>query len=177
MNLEQSIVPSREQLLYWLHEAAEIEHRLMRRYLYAVFGLNRADACGTSAQAQALMLWQSIMTGIALEAMTHLRTVANWANAIGTTPHFNRPMFPINLRPYPFGLVIRPQPFLPDMIADFQFHERPNDTNIADGAGTRRTAARMTDARLCRCRQLNHKPFAMVHASLLTLSPMEANAT
>ena len=39
--------PSREQLLYWLHEAAEIEHHLMCCYLYAAFSLKRGDPAGS----------------------------------------------------------------------------------------------------------------------------------
>jgi len=35
----QTHPPSREQLLYWLHEASEIEHHLMCCYLYAAFSL------------------------------------------------------------------------------------------------------------------------------------------
>jgi CDGSH-type Zn-finger protein/uncharacterized Fe-S cluster protein YjdI len=135
MNTEQTIVPSREQLLYWLHEAAEIEHNLMCCYLYAAFSLKRADVRWTPAQTQAVARWRGIITGVAMEEMTHLCLVANLVNALGATPHFNRPMFPIDAGPYPAGFVIRLQPFSPETIAHFQFLERPNDTNIADGAG------------------------------------------
>ncbi len=35
--------PTREQLLYWLHEASEIEHHLMCCYLYAALSLKREE--------------------------------------------------------------------------------------------------------------------------------------
>jgi hypothetical protein len=52
-----SPTPSREQLLYWLHEAAEVEHNLMCCYLYAAFSIKTADPAWTPAQAQAVAGW------------------------------------------------------------------------------------------------------------------------
>jgi CDGSH-type Zn-finger protein/uncharacterized Fe-S cluster protein YjdI len=132
MNTEQSIVPSREQLLYWLHEAAEIEHNLMCCYLYAAFSLKRSDAHWTPAQAQAVARWRGIITGVALEEMTHLCLVANLVSALGATPHFNRPAFPIDAGPYPSGFVMRLEPFSLATIAHFQFLERPHGIALAD---------------------------------------------
>lgn len=43
--------PSREQLIYWLIEASEIEHHLMCCCLYAAFSLKRHDARWTPGQA------------------------------------------------------------------------------------------------------------------------------
>lgn len=43
MNEPEIVVGHREQLLYLLTEAAEIEHGLMCCYLYAVFSLKRDD--------------------------------------------------------------------------------------------------------------------------------------
>jgi CDGSH-type Zn-finger protein/uncharacterized Fe-S cluster protein YjdI len=135
MNTDKAIVPSREQLIYWLHEAAEIEHNLMCCYLYAAFSLKRADARWTPSQAEAVKRWRGAITGVAMEEMTHLCLVANLVNALGAPPHFNRPMFPIDAGPYPSGFVMRLQPFSIDTIKHFQFLERSNDAEIADGAG------------------------------------------
>ena len=49
--------PSREQLLYWLHEASEIEHHLMCCYLYAAFSLKRSDAGWSAEQNAAVQGW------------------------------------------------------------------------------------------------------------------------
>lgn len=135
MNIEPAIVPSREQLLYWLHEAAEIEHNLMCCYLYAAFSLKRADARWTPAQTHAVTRWRSVITGVSMEEMTHLCLVGNLVNSLGGPPHFNRPMFPIDAGPYPAGFVMRLQPFSTETIKHFQFLERPTDAEVTDGAG------------------------------------------
>lgn len=118
-------LPSREQLLYWLHEAAEIEHHLMCCYLYAAFSLKRTDERWTHEQRDAVQRWRSSITSVALEEMTHLALVGNLASALGGTPNFNRPNFPVDAGPYPAGFVIRLQPFSATTIAHFQFLERP----------------------------------------------------
>jgi CDGSH-type Zn-finger protein/uncharacterized Fe-S cluster protein YjdI len=129
--------PSREQLLYWLHEAAEIEHNLMCCYLYAQFSLKGEphDASWSDEQRAAVGRWRAILQSIALEEMTHLSLVANLASAIGGTPHFHRPMFPIESGPYPADFVIRLQGFSRETVEHFMFLERPRDAAIADGLG------------------------------------------
>ena len=58
-----NVPPSREQLIYWLHEAAEIEHHLMCCYLYAAFSLKRTYSRWTEDQRNAVQRWrQSIMS-------------------------------------------------------------------------------------------------------------------
>ncbi len=130
-----SIAPSREQLLYTLHEAAEIEHNLMCCYLYAAFSLKRADERWSAEEAQAVARWRDAIIGVAMDEMTHLALVANLVHAIGGQAHFGRPMFPITSGPYPAGFVIRLQPFSAETIAHFQFLERPEGAALADGAG------------------------------------------
>lgn len=104
-------------------------------YLYAAFSLKRADAHWTPPQADAVKRWRAAITGVAMEEMTHLCLVANLVNALGAPPHFNRPMFPIDAGPYPSGFVMRLQPFSIETIKHFQFLERANDAEVADGAG------------------------------------------
>jgi CDGSH-type Zn-finger protein/uncharacterized Fe-S cluster protein YjdI len=128
-------IPTREQLLYTLHEAAEIEHNLMCCYLYAAFSLKLADARWSVEEAQAVVRWRHAIVGVAMDEMTHLALVANLVHAIGGQAHFGRPMFPIGSGPYPAGFVIRLQPFSPETIAHFQFLERPVGAALADGAG------------------------------------------
>ncbi len=127
--------PSREQLLYFLHEAAEIEHNLMCCYLYASFSLKRVDPRWSAEQTQAVARWRGVITGVALEEMTHLCLVANLMNALGAQGHFNRPMFPIESGPYPADFVIRLQPFSMATIGHFEFLERPVSATLADGEG------------------------------------------
>lgn len=127
--------PSREQLLYWLHEAAEIEHNLMCCYLYAAFSLKKADARWSEAQSQAVAQWRRSINSVALEEMSHLCLVGNLMNALGSPAHFNRPAFPIDSGPYPADFVIRLQPFSLATIEHFQFLERPTSAALRDGAG------------------------------------------
>jgi Ferritin-like len=129
--------PSREQVLYWLHEASEIEHHLMCCYLYAAFSLKRDDPAWSEAQRTLVNGWRRSITAVALEEMTHLALVANLVNALGGTPHMGRPAFPVDSGPYPEGFVIRLQPFSVATIEHFKFLERPGHEALQDGAGFR----------------------------------------
>jgi CDGSH-type Zn-finger protein/uncharacterized Fe-S cluster protein YjdI len=127
--------PSREQLLYWLHEASEIEHHLMCCYLYAAFSLKRTEPRWSDAQRDAVQRWRRTIMSVVFEEMTHLALVGNLATALGAGPHVNRPPFPIDAGPYPAGFVIRLQPFSLATIEHFKFLERPATEAIADAPG------------------------------------------
>ncbi len=127
--------PSREQLLYWLHEAAEIEHHLMCCYLYAAFSLKRAEPRWTDAQRDAVQGWRRTIMSVVFEEMTHLALVGNLANALGAAPHMGRPPFPIDAGPYPEGFVIRLAPFCAATIEHFKYLERPSNEELVDAAG------------------------------------------
>ena len=134
MAMDQALIhpPSREQLLYWLHEAAEIEHHLMCCYLYAVFSLKRQDPHWTDEQAAAVQRWEQAILSVVYEEMTHLALVGNLAHALGAAPHVGRPPFPVDAGPYPAGFVIRLQPFSAATIEHFKFLERPAGHAQAD---------------------------------------------
>ena len=127
--------PSREQLLYWLHEAAEIEHHLMCCYLYAAFSLKHDDTVWSEEQRLAVAGWRRLLTSVAMEEMTHLCLVGNLMNALGAPAHMNRPAFPVGSGLYPAGFVIRLQPFSQATIEHFKFLERPAAQALADGTG------------------------------------------
>jgi CDGSH-type Zn-finger protein/uncharacterized Fe-S cluster protein YjdI len=124
--------PSREQLLYLLHEAAEIEHNLMCCYLYAAFSLKVTDARWTQTQRLAVEEFRRTITGVALEEMTHLCLVGNLMSALGAQPFFNRPNFPIEAGPYPDGFVMRLQGFSLATLEHFEFVERPHGADVQD---------------------------------------------
>ncbi|MBL8330900.1 MAG: hypothetical protein JNJ71_18825 [Rubrivivax sp.] len=128
-------VPSREQLLYWLHEASEIEHHLMCCNLYAAFSLKRDDPAWSSAQKAAVDRWRRAIVSVAMEEMTHLALVGNLVNALGAAPHLGRPAFPVDAGPYPAGFVIRLAPFCAATVEHFKFLERPGHEAIHDGPG------------------------------------------
>ncbi len=135
MSTPSVLPPSREQLLYWLHEACEIEHHLMCCYLYAAFSLKRGDPRWTDEQRAAVQRWRASIMSVALEEMSHLALVGNLMNALGGTPHLNRPAFPVDAGPYPAGFVIRLAPFSAATIEHFKFLERPHDRQLAAAPG------------------------------------------
>ena len=86
---EQPIrVSTREELIFLLAEAAEIEHNLMCCYLFAAFSL-KTEADGlTPEQAKVVAGWRRDIISIAIEEMGHLALVANITIAVGGSPHF-----------------------------------------------------------------------------------------
>lgn len=129
-----SIHPSREQLLYWLHEAAEIEHNLMCTYLYAAYSLKSKDPTWTEKQTQLVTEWRRAIVSVALEEMSHLCLVGNMMSALGAHAHFNRPNFPIESGPYPAGFIIQLAPFCIDTLEHFMFLERPHKSALHDSS-------------------------------------------
>jgi CDGSH-type Zn-finger protein/uncharacterized Fe-S cluster protein YjdI len=126
-------VRTREDVLYLLAEAAEIEHNLMCCYLYAAFGLKRAGDDGLSAQDAALIAkWRAAIMSVAIEEMTHLTLVANLTASLGGRPHFGRPNFPVAPLYHPAGIVVRLAPFNMDTLDHFIFLERPEGSDLAD---------------------------------------------
>lgn len=126
---------SREDLLYLLAEAAEIEHNLMCCYLFAAFGL-KTEEDGLSADVAAEVAgWKRAIIGVAVDEMTHLALVANLTAAVGGSPHFGRPNFPVAAGYHPSGVVVRLAPFDRATLDHFIFLERPEGVDLPDGAG------------------------------------------
>lgn len=129
-------IESREQLMAALGEAAEIEHNLMCCYLYAMFSLkDSTDEELSDAELVAVRKWRRVILGVALEEMTHLTLVANLTAALGGTPHFGRPNFPVSPGMYPAGVVIELAPFDLDTLDHFIYLERPVASALSDGQG------------------------------------------
>jgi ferritin-like protein len=133
------VIGSREQLLYLLAEAAEIEHTLLCSYLYAAFSLKPATASDLWArEAEAVERWRQTIMGVAIEEMGHLLLVSNLRVAVGGRPHFTRPNFPVRPGYFPSGVVLRLTPFSVETLEHFSFLERPTGVDRADGAGFER---------------------------------------
>lgn len=134
--VEPSIaVQSREELLYLLAEAAEIEHNLMCCYLFAAFGLKTAADGLSEADAAEVMGWRRAITHVAVDEMTHLALVANLTAAVGGAPHFGRPNFPVGAGYHPSGVVVHLTPFDRATLDHFIYLERPEGVALVDGAG------------------------------------------
>jgi hypothetical protein len=95
-------VESREELVWLLAQACELEHGLMCEYLFAQFTLKRTREEGLSAQQLAkVAAWETVIIDVTKQEMLHLALATNLLTAIGAAPHFHRPNFPILSRWYP----------------------------------------------------------------------------
>jgi len=129
-------VESREQLLYLLAEAAEIEHNLMCCYLFAAFSLKSSiEEDVSDSELSAIRRWRQAVISVALEEMTHLALVANVTTALGGAAHFSRPNFPVGAGLYPSGVVVKLAPFDRDTLQHFIYLERPEGFDVPDGQG------------------------------------------
>ena len=100
-------VENREELVYLLGEACEIEHGLMCEYLYAQFSLKRGVEEGLTAEQLArIQLWEATLIDVIKQEMLHLALATNILTAVGAAPHFERPNFPVMSRWYPPGVKI-----------------------------------------------------------------------
>lgn len=129
-------VNDREQLIYLLTEAAEIEHGLMCCYLYAAWSLKQSDTEGVTAdQLRAIDRWRKQIHGVAMEEMLHLALVNNLLASLGSAPHFSRPNFPVLPGYHPASIVIRLAPCSRETLAHFIYLERPEGMEMPQAPG------------------------------------------
>src|SRR5947209_7799002 len=88
-----------------LCEAAELEHALACKYLFAAFSLKKEesewDGDVTCQQLELIRGWETSLLLIARQEMEHLALVCNLLTAIGEAPYLRRPNFPVSGRHYP----------------------------------------------------------------------------
>jgi hypothetical protein len=129
-------VETREEVVYLLGQACEIEHGLMCEYLYAQFSLKRGPGEGlTSGQLARLQTWETALINVIKQEMLHLALSTNILTALGAAPHFERPNFPILSRWYPSGVQIALVPFGERALRHFIYLERPEGMVLDDAAG------------------------------------------
>jgi len=132
------VVPSlqpRDEAIFLLHTAAEIEHALMVQYLYAAWSLP-ADATGTVGR------WRRAVLQIAREEMAHLATVQNLLRFVGGPLNLDREDFPYRSELYPFPF--RLEPLGRASLARFVTAEMPVEPN-ADEVLVAQAVALATD--------------------------------
>lgn len=130
------LVNDREQLIYLLTEAAEIEHGLMCSYLYAGWSLKqKVDEGITAEQLRAVNEWRARIQGVAMEEMLHLALVSNLLTSIGSPPHFSRSNFPVAPGYHPSSVVVRLTPFDRDTADHFVYLERPEGQQSPQAKG------------------------------------------
>ena len=129
-------VESREELVYLLGEACELEHGLLCEYLYAQFSLKRSVAEGiTREQLARIQAWEATLIDVIKQEMLHLALATNILTAIGAAPHFERPNFPILSRWYPPDVQIALVPFGERALRHFMYLERPEGMPLEDAEG------------------------------------------
>ena len=102
------MIDTRQEIVYALNEAAEIEHGFMIQYLFAAMSMKKCiDERITGEQQELIRKWESQILSVAREEMAHLGTVCNLLSAVGGAPHFGRPNFPQKAtKYYPFDFVL-----------------------------------------------------------------------
>jgi ferritin-like protein len=76
-------VDTREELVYLLGQACEIEHGLMCEYLYAQFSLKRGPDEGlTDGQLARVQAWEAALITVIKQEMLHLALATNILTAI-----------------------------------------------------------------------------------------------
>jgi hypothetical protein len=129
-------VESREELVYLLGEASELEHGLLCEYLYAQFSLKRSVEEGLTAEQLArVQAWELTLIDVIKQEMLHLALATNILSALGAAPHFERPNFPILSRWYPPDVQIALVPFGERALRHFMFLERPEGMPLQDAEG------------------------------------------
>ena len=127
------IVEHREQLIYLLREAAELEHTILCEYLFAAFTMKqRLDEGLTPAQLEAVDRWRKTILTVAKQEMLHLTLVQNLLTAIGAAPHLSRPNLPTAAKHFPAGVQIALVPFGEAALRHFLFLERPEGVALED---------------------------------------------
>lgn len=118
---------TREELIYPLTRAAELEHGLVCIYLFAAYSLKNDVSEGgmTDEQAEMVRGWRRFLCVVAVEEMGHLAQVSNLLTAIGGAPHFRRPNFPLPPSEFPFGIHLSLEPFSQETIERFVCYEMP----------------------------------------------------
>jgi hypothetical protein len=129
------IVEGREELLYLLGEAAEVEHSVCCTYLYAAFTLRAEPGAGlTAEQLPVVAGWKRTINQIALQEMIHLALVNNLLAALGGAPRLGRHNLP-QRSPYAPEIRLTLAPFSEQTLRRFLYIERPEGMDISSIAG------------------------------------------
>jgi hypothetical protein len=138
-------IADREELIYLLSEASELEHGLCCCYLFAAFSLKRSlDEGLTPAELEALVRWERVITGVAVQEMGHLVLASNLLTSIGAAPHLRRPNFPQRSRYYPPAIQLTLRAFDETALDHFIYIERPEGLDLPDAPGFEHPASAPT---------------------------------
>ncbi len=117
----------RDETIFLLHTATEIEHALLVQYLYAMYSLKSADELSDPQRRQQVAQWRDTLLQIAREEMAHLVTAQNLLRWLGGPLNLEREDFPFRSGLYPFHF--RLEPLTKDSLAKYVFAEMPADVD------------------------------------------------
>ena len=127
------VIEHREQLIYLLRQAAELEHAILCGYLYTAFSLKQSEAEGlTAGQVDAVSRWGKVVFTVARQEMLHLAVVQNLLTSIGAAPHLARPNLPTPPGHFPPGVRVGLLPFGEPALRHFLHLERPEGMPLDD---------------------------------------------
>ncbi|MCC6948583.1 MAG: CDGSH iron-sulfur domain-containing protein [Bradyrhizobiaceae bacterium] len=120
-------VTTREELIYLLSHACELEHGVACIYLFASYSLKSDAGEGgmTPAQAEMVRRWKRRLVAVGVEEMLHLAQLTNVLTAIGGAPHFRRTNFPVPRSALPINDHMTLAPFSIESIERFMAIEMP----------------------------------------------------
>lgn len=126
-------IKTREQLIYALCEAAELEHGLTCVYLFTAFSMKSIlDEGINEIQQDQIRNWKSVILRVAHQEMEHLGLVCNMLNAIGGPQHFDRPNFPQPAEYYQTAVPMELNKFSLKTMSAFMAFEKPEITPFDD---------------------------------------------
>jgi len=138
MKTKQHLIKDREELLFLLAEAAELEHTAMCSYLYAAMSLKQSTEEGvTELELAKIEGWRKQIRIVAIQEMRHLNLVNNLLSAFGSAPHFFRANFPIPIGRFPANLEFTLAPFSESTIQHYMMIVRPLEADVLDGSAFR----------------------------------------
>lgn len=124
-------IGSREDLTFVLSEASTLEHMIMCEYLFAAFTLKRSTSEGLSDQElEMVQRWESTVTTVAIQEMTHLALVNNMLVSVGAAPYFHHPNFPQPSKFFSPNIRLALVPFGEQALRHFLYLERPEGMSV-----------------------------------------------
>lgn len=125
------VASHRDELVFMLNQATELEHSLSCSYMFTAFTLKNGVEEGLPPDAvEAVQRWKRSIITVAVEEMFHLAVVNHLLTALGAAPNFDRPNFPHDCAWYLPDYQIELRPFNEDVLRHFIAIEQPDGSNL-----------------------------------------------